>query len=260
MSSETPEVADAVPTPRRRGRRIAAVVAAVVVAGAVVAGTGYTVVTVRDADREAGAPAWEFPKREKGEATAKTTGLAGMLVPYDEITWTRGPDIEHFGADVALDGEEALKLRTESLRDLPRSARRELARQWEKQEIQGLAMRSYLRTQWGAITPDHAITVSMELARMDRRAARGGAAALKEFVDVLDDFREGPEIKGHKDAHCYLPPKDAEQDLDVMFCAAARGDVLVTATAYSVKPLDTDAVADLLREQLDRVDGPGEAV
>ncbi|MFD0315869.1 hypothetical protein [Streptomyces flavalbus] len=257
--SEVPEVPEA-PPPRRSGRRIAAVVAAVLVVGAVVAGTGYTVVTVRDADRDAGAPVWRFPKTTADKAEARASGLADMLVPFDDTEWARGPDIGHFGSDASLNGDRALELRKESLRDLPRSERRELERHLERQEIQGLAMRSYQRTPWGVTDRDHAVTVSVELVRMDRRAARSGAATVREFVDVLDVFRKGPEIKGHKDAYCYLPPKEADVELDAMFCTAVQGDVLVTATAYGVKPLDTEAVAELLREQLDRVDGPGEAV
>ncbi|MFF9677754.1 hypothetical protein ACF1GS_39775, partial [Streptomyces eurythermus] len=70
----------------------------------------------------------------------------------------------------------------------------------------------------------------------------------------------GPRIEGHRDAACFLPPKDHERDIEVMFCTAHVGDVLVTVTASAVAPIDAKSVAGLVREQLDRIDEPGKAV
>ncbi|WP_327344939.1 hypothetical protein [Streptomyces europaeiscabiei] len=241
--------------------RLAAVAGSVLLAVSVVAGVGFTVVTVKDADRDAGAPVWKLPKTEQAEKTAVTggsSGLAGMLVPYDD-DWTRGPDIGGYGSDAALDGGEAAALRKESLNDLPRSERRQLARQIDKQDIQGLAMRSYLGD-GGSYYQEDPFTVSVELVRMDRKAARDSAAFRKAFIEILDVFRKGPEIEGRKDAHCFLPPKEADLKIDAMLCLAVQGDVVVTVNAYGVRPLDTKKVARLVREQLDRITEPGEAV
>jgi hypothetical protein len=260
----TTVVAAAAARKRTSPGRLAAVTGSVLLAASVVAGVGFTVVTVQHADRDAGAPVWKLPKPEKAGKAEKTgvtggaSGLAAMLVPYDD-DWTRGPDIGGYGSDAALDGGEAAALRKESLSGLPRSERRKLARQIDKQDIQGLAMRSYLGD-GDSYSQEDPFTVSVELVRMDRGAARDRAAFQRAFIEVLDVFRKGPEIKGHKDAHCFLPPKEADLKIEAMFCLAVQGDVVVTANAYGVRPLDTKKVARLVREQLDRITEPGEAV
>ncbi|MEU1195609.1 hypothetical protein ABZ446_05235 [Streptomyces sp. NPDC005813] len=244
----------------RRGR-VAAVVGSLVLVGALVGGVGYTVVTVQDADRDAGAPTWKFPKGQKEEAKAakSSSSLASMLVPYDD-GWTRGPDIAGFGSDAALSGGQAAALRKESVRDLPRSQRRRIEKEIDKQHTKGMAMRSYL---YGGSTldDDGTYTVSVELAQIeDKRAVRNMSTFQNEFLEALSVFRHGPKIEGHKNAKCFLPPKDKEEKLDMMVCSAYQGDVLVSATAYAAKPLNTKGVAKLLREQLDRIEEPGEAV
>ncbi|MET8407640.1 hypothetical protein ABZV34_05935 [Streptomyces sp. NPDC005195] len=250
--------------PVRRGR-IAAVAGAVLLVGAVVAGGAYTVVTVQDADRDPGAPTWTFPKAAHDDArTAKgPAGLAAMLVPYGTDGWSRGPDIAEFGDEASLSGPEAAALRKESLRELPRTQRRQMEKRIDKQHTKGIAMRSYLSTDNATdstIYADSAFTVSIELAQIeDRSAVRNMSTFQNEFFDALKIFRAGPKIEGHKNAKCFLPPKDKEEKLDAMICSAYQGDVLVSATAYGAKPLNIKGVAMLLREQLDRIAEPGEA-
>ncbi|MER5533455.1 hypothetical protein [Streptomyces mirabilis] len=251
--------------PLRRGR-IAAVAGSVLLVAAVLGGAGYTVVTVQDADRDPGAPAWTFPVPARNDdKTAKSaSGLAAMLVPYGTEGWSRGPDIGEFGSDASLSGPEATALRKEALRDLPRSQRRELEKRIDKQRTKGIAMRSYLSTSSGfssTLYADSGFTMSVELAQIeDKAAVKGMSTFQNEFFDALKIFRKGPEIKGHKNAKCFLPPKDKDEKLDMMVCSAYQGDVLVSATAYGAKPLNTKGVAMLLREQLDRIAEPGEAV
>ncbi|WP_405894746.1 hypothetical protein OG272_23560 [Streptomyces sp. NBC_00104] len=245
-------------TPRRRGR-IAALATCALLLATTIGAVGYTVRTVDAADRDPGAPLWKFPKAtaEQKKAPART-GLAAMLVPYDDA-WTRGPDIGEFGSDAALSGAQATDLRKESLRDLPRSQRRQLERQIDRQDIQGMAMRSYLG-QAESLSSEDTFTASVELVQMDKGTVNDVATFQKDFLEIFDVFRKGPKIEGRKNASCFLPPKDADVKLDAVFCIAAQGDVLVTVDAYGVKPMDTKAVARLVREQLDRIDEPGEAV
>ncbi|WP_405831025.1 hypothetical protein [Streptomyces sp. NBC_01176] len=256
--STVPEPAPA----RKRVRRgsVAAVAGAVLLVGAVVAGSAYTVVTVQDADRDPGAPTWTFPKTAHDARTAKgPTGLAAVLVPYGTDGWTRGPDIAEFGNDASLSGPEATALRKESLRELPRSQRRQLEKRIDKEHTKGIAMRSYLGTDTYTLQAE--FTVSIELAQMeDKTAVRNMSTFQNEFFDALKIFRTGPKIEGHKNAKCFLPPKDKKEKLDAMVCSAYQGDVLVSLTAYGAKPLNTKGVAKLLREQLDRIAEPGEAV
>ncbi|MCX4575944.1 hypothetical protein OHB41_22665 [Streptomyces sp. NBC_01571] len=244
----------------RRGR-VAAVAGAVLLVGAVVAGSAYTVVTVQDADRDPGAPTWTFPKAAHDDARKAKgpTGLAAVLVPYGTDGWTRGPDIAEFGNDASLSGPEAAALRKESLRELPRSQRRQLEKRIDKEHTKGIAMRSYLGTDTYTLQAE--FTVSIELAQMeDKTAVRNMSTFQNEFFDALKIFRTGPKIEGHKNAKCFLPPKDKKEKLDAMVCSAYQGDVLVSLTAYGAKPLNTKGVAKLLREQLDRIAEPGEAV
>ncbi|MET7293393.1 hypothetical protein ABZS79_14870 [Streptomyces griseoloalbus] len=248
--------------PARRGRRIAAVAGSLLLAGAVVAGVGCTAVTVNGADRDAGAPSWKFPKAVAGtEKEPAPQGLAGMLVPYGYDNSLRGPDLGEFGSDARLSGARATALQKESLRGLPRSERKRLEREIDRQRITGMAMRSYVSGSASVYQEEDVYTVGIVLAQMDNRdAVRDLARFQTDFLDSLDIFRRGPEIKGHKDADCYLPPKDEDEALDTMFCSAHVGDVLVTVTADGVAPLDTTGVAVLLGQQLDRIAEPGKAV
>ncbi|MFE9098813.1 hypothetical protein [Streptomyces sp. NPDC007264] len=246
--------------------RAAAVAGGVLLAAALVAGVGFTVVTVQGADRDAGAPTWKFPAAKKEAEVRKPSaaGLAGMLVPYGTDGFTRGPDIGRYGADADLSGREAAALRKEALRDLPRSKRLSLERQIDKEHIKGMALRSYLSTsEAGNSTAyaDRAFTMEVALTRLESRAAvRDIATFQSAFLDAVGVFRKGPSIQGHKNARCFLTPRAAGEKLDIMVCSAYEGDVLVTATASAARPLDTKGAALLLRTQLDRITDPGEAV
>ncbi|WP_405645609.1 hypothetical protein [Streptomyces sp. NBC_00019] len=263
LQSPVPDEAPAQPMrkPVRRGR-IAAIAGSVLLAGVVVAGAGYTVVTVDGADRDAGAPRWKLPQpKADKEKTATPEGLAGVLVPYGTVGWNRGPDLAEFGSDAELSGAQATALRKESLSGLPRTQRRRLEKEIDKQRITGMAMRSYVSATGSNASGKGASVVSITLSRMEKRAAaKDISTSQNAFLDALDIFRAGPKIKGFKNAECFLPPKDADDDLDMMFCSAYQGDILISATADGVKSLDTKSIAALLAEQLDRIAEPGEAV
>lgn len=245
-----------------RWGRVAAVAGSVLIAGAVVAGAGYTVVTVKDADRDAGAPEWKMPEAAAVEgASPKEQGLAGMLVPHGYDNWLQGPDLAEFGSDARLDGAGATELHKKSLRDLPRSQRKRLEKEIDSWRVEGMAMRSYTSGSTSVYSEEEVFSVGIVLTRMkDREAVRDLVRFQTGLLDALDVFREGPKIKGHKNAKCFLPPKDTESGLESMRCSAYVGDVLVGLTADGGKPLDTKSVAALLGQQLDRIDEPGKAV
>ncbi|MGV9642820.1 MULTISPECIES: hypothetical protein [unclassified Streptomyces] len=264
--AETP-VAEQPPARKRwRRGRIAAVAGAVLTVAAVVAGTGYTVVTVRDADRDPGAPTWKFPPAaaDRPAERPKATGLAAMLVPYGTDSWVRGPDMGQFGSDAQLTGAEATALRKDALRDLPRSQRRELEKQMDRVRPKGVAMRSYFSEfaagRAGGSASD-IYSVSVVLSRMDNRTAvRDAVRTQNSLLAVLDIFRKGPKVKGYKDAKCFLAPKELSEGTDEMSCTGYVGDVLVTVSAQGARPLDAKAVAKLMSTQLDRIAEPGKAV
>ncbi|MEU2625100.1 hypothetical protein ABZ642_44540 [Streptomyces sp. NPDC007157] len=256
-----PAVAEPAPVekrPRDR-RRIAAVTAVGVLVVAVLAGVTCTVVTVQGADRDPGAPVWSLPKAAKDTEASGAGGLRGMLLPYGGDTYGRGPDLAQFGSDAAFSGEQANLLRKESIKDLPRSQRRQLERELDRNPVKALAMRSYVNT---AVAPGDEYTMEIVLAQMgNERTVRSMATVRQELLDTLKVFRKGPEIKGYKDStSCILPPADPAEKLDTMFCTGYVGDVLVTATATAGKPLDKKSAADMLRAQLDRIKEPGASV
>jgi hypothetical protein len=236
--------------------RVGRLLGVAVLALAVLGGVGYTAVAVDGADRTAGAPSWKIPAKHDAKVPA-ATGLASLLVPYGTDDYERGPDLGEFGADAELSGARATALRKEALRGLPRTQRGKLEREIDKQHIKGMAMRSYLNNSYH----DEVGTASITLVRMDRASVRTSVAGQGRLLDVLGDIlRAGPRIEGHKDARCYLPPKDTGEKLDMMYCFARQGDVLVTATADGVSPMSTKGAAQLLKKQLDRIAEPGEAV
>jgi hypothetical protein len=245
-----------------RARRIGVVACALLLATAVIGATGYTAATVQDADRDAGAPVWRFPAAAADEKAPQATGLAGALVPYRPDGWSRGPDLGEFGADATLSGAQATALSKESLSGLPRSQRKELEKEIDRRHITGVAMRSYASTGGVHLGEETgAATVSVTLTRMDDRAAvRSMSTRRNAFFEALDVVEDGPRIAGHENAKCFLLPADSDEGLDMMFCSAYQGDVLVSAAAEGVQPFAAEAAAELLTEQLDRIAEPGEAV
>jgi hypothetical protein len=228
----------------------------------VVAGVGWTVVTVHGADRDPGAAVWKFPKKSAAaaEKAASPSGLRGMLLAYGD-GWKRGPDLGQFAADTELSGAQATAMRKEAIRNLPRTERRQLEKLIDKQRIEGMAMRSYVKETGGSFVTDNAVAVDIELSLTKNRAAvRNISRSQNAFLSGLDIFRKGPKIEGHKDAACFLPPKDSGEDLESMLCSGYRGDVLVSVAAYGIKPFNAQSVAELLKDQLDRIAEPGEAV
>ncbi|MFJ3825703.1 hypothetical protein [Streptomyces nodosus] len=259
--SVEPEAGAAV-KPRRR-RRIGLIAGCAVLFAALVGGTGFTVVTVRDADRDPGDPVWRLPaKASSEEKQPEDAGLKGMLLPFGASGYGRGPDLGQYGADAELSGAQATALRKESLRNLPRSQRRLMEKQIDKQHITGMAMRSYLSVEDPVNQDtDDAFVMEIVLSRMENRGAvRSLTAVQQEFLSALDIFRAGPRIEGHKNARCFLPPKDSKEKLEYLFCSGYVGDVLVSATGYGLKPMDTKEAARFLRDQLDRIKDPGKAV
>ncbi|MFE1461703.1 hypothetical protein ACFW6M_11510 [Streptomyces nigra] len=256
------------PAARKRWsrRRVATIAGTVVAVAAIVAGTGYTVVTVRGADRDAGAPTWKFPSAaaDRPAKAPKATGLAAMLVPYGTDSWVRGPDMGEFGSDAQLTGTQAEALRKESLRDLPRSQRRELEKRMDRLRPKGVAMRSYFSEfasgRAGGFVSD-IYSVDVVLSQLENRTAvRDVVRTQNSLLGALDIFRKGPAVKGHKDAKCFLAPKDISEGTDEMSCFGYVGDVLVTVSAQGARPLDAKAVAKLMSTQLDRIAEPGKAV
>ncbi|MFJ3663677.1 hypothetical protein ACIPPM_24840 [Streptomyces sp. NPDC090119] len=228
---------------------------------ATLAGIGCTAAVVHGADRSPGAPAWRLPEAAKEKpAQEKQSGLRALLLPFGEERYVRGPDLDRFGSDTELTGRQTSDLLRQSLRSLPRTQRLRLERQYEKNPVKGMAMRSYTSTAWVGEDSD-AFTVEMLLTRADQKTLRSRNHAQQEFLDTMKVFRKGPAIKGHEDhAACFLSPAVEGEKLEVMSCSGYVGDIGVNAWIEGAAPLDRKGAADMMRAQFDRIKEPGEAV
>ncbi|MFG3095347.1 hypothetical protein [Streptomyces sp. NPDC048202] len=243
-----------------RPRRTAAIVG-VALALATLAGIGCTAAVVHGADRSPGAPAWRLPEAAKDKsAQEKQSGLRALLLPFGEERYVRGPDLDRFGSDTELTGRQTSDLLRQSLRSLPRTQRLRLERQYAKNPVKGMAMRSYTSTAWVG-EDSGAFTVEMVLTRVDQKTLRSRNHAQQEFLDTMKVFRKGPAIKGHEDhAACFLSPAVEWEKLEVMSCSGYVGDIGVNAWIEGAAPLDRKGAADMMRAQFDRIKEPGEAV
>ncbi|MFJ2817128.1 hypothetical protein [Streptomyces sp. NPDC087294] len=254
------------PAPSPHRRRAARLAGGLLLGLVVLVGVGATLVAVREADRDAGVAVWTFPSDPPVEANAASAhGLGALLVPFGTDGWTRGPDVQEFGNDTELTGTEAQALRKKELSVLPRSQRRLLEKEYDKHPVKGMALRSYLSGEPHALDTNAGIyTVSLTVTRMASRAhAEELSSTSIRLLDALD-LRKGPQVKGYKDARCFFASVDFDADrngdIERLVCSAHQGDVLVTANAAGVAPLDGKGVAMLLAGQLDRIAAPGEAV
>ncbi|NEA45268.1 hypothetical protein G3I35_02975 [Streptomyces sp. SID10815] len=263
-TAESHDAPEPVRRPVRRGR-IAAVVGSALLACALVGGVGWTVVTVQDADRTPGAPTWKFPGPDAKSAKKQNAkGLSALLLPYGVHGYDRGPDMEEFGADTELSGQQATALSKQSVKDLPSDARRRVEKMLDKEHVKGMAMRSYVVNVGNTFDYD-LFTVEVTLSRMENRdTVRTMSRSINGLFGAVDVFRKGPKVKGHDEARCFLTPKDdrkgRKKHVDHMLCSAYRGDVMVTATAEGPGDIDGEAVAAFVAAQLDRIDNPGQAV
>ncbi|MEU6344401.1 hypothetical protein ABZ883_26030 [Streptomyces sp. NPDC046977] len=246
--------------PLRRSRKglalgIAAAIVAVVAGG----GIGFAVLRHQGNDgTQAAAKPWKAPRPEKTGTYGVQSGgshygaLGTLLLPMPS-GYGSGPDMAPYGNDVELSGKQAVTAMTQGYHDLPKKTRDAALKAVDRLRIQGIGMRSYA-------AEDGETLIEMRIVQMqNKQAARAGTEFFSDFTKALGVFRNGPGIAGHDKARCVLPPKKPGADLDFMQCQATEGDLLVTMSVSGVSPLDKKAAADVLADQLDRVQDPGEA-
>ncbi|MFD4648154.1 hypothetical protein [Streptomyces sp. NPDC058441] len=256
-----PVAPDPAPVAGGAARRWPAVAVACAVVLAVGAGTGLTVMKVNAADRSAPTKVWAKPKEQKQAkpGRAKAQGLSARLLPVPKA-YRPGPDIDEYGNDKTLGGSEAAARLKRGTRNLPSRQREAQDKAIDKLKLRGMAMRSYQLSGYMGWTDEHnkSLVVDMQLAQMqNRRAGRQLKEFRSEFLRSVGVFPKGPKVKGHRNADCFLAPKDSKGKLEMVLCSAYEDDVLVTATGYGPKPLNTTEVADLLAQQLDRLTSQG---
>ncbi|QNS05027.1 hypothetical protein [Streptomyces xanthii] len=261
MSDEMPQEPEAPQEPgfqdrpaAPRRRRLTTVLVAGVVLLAVAGGVGFTVVTVRDADRTAATTVWGDAKEPKQQAGRHSGGdLRERLLPVPD-GYVPGPDIDEFGNDHVITGQDAVDRFEAGSDDLPARQREARRKAVDKLRLKGLAMRSYA-------SEDDDLVIETRLAEIgNRQVGRDLKDFQSGFLRALGVFKKGPAIKGHRNADCFLAPREGKDGLDLLTCSAYEDDLLVSVTAYGPKSLDTKAVADLLARQLDHISSRGEFV
>lgn len=220
-----------------RSRTVTTTLAALMLLGATGGGALYTKNTVEQADRTAPTTVWKKPKKgpsENGPVAGLAQGrrdnaLSRKLLPVP-ADYRLGPDIDGFGNDAYVSGEEAQKLAGSG-------------------DVTGMAMRSYTRYA-------NDLIVKIELIRMKHPEDVADLSAFEaELADSFSVFREGPEIDGHREARCFLTSEGEAEATEVeeMFCTAYEGDVLVSLDATGAAPLEKSDAAALLKKQLERL-------
>lgn len=262
-----PHPADPPPVPRTGRRRLVLVVlAAVLAAGAAATGVVATALKVQGADRSAGdtdvwkKPGYQGPRGDdaKNPGVPAPAGgpLGDTLLPMP-AGYHPGPDIDGFGNETVLSAREAQAVYKQTARGLPPEQRRLQLDALRDLDLKGMAMRSYAADAYDLV-------VEVQLAQVGGEGTASGLAAVQEELRrSLGEFEEGPEVEGHDNAACFLMPDDAvsaEGDaVAMMTCSAAKGDVLVTLTAYGPAAHGEGAVR-ILEDQLDHIDAPGKSI
>ncbi|MFD7964158.1 hypothetical protein ACFV5J_25490 [Streptomyces zaomyceticus] len=259
----------AAPAKKRGVRRVllGVVLPSVLVLGLIGGGLTYTALTVSSADRTAPTELWGTPVKsaqDEDPAAALARGRTGtplsrLLLPLPE-GYEFGPDEELYGNDGELGAAEATALMKQAGEGLSGKKRRAFEKEVDKLGIEGIGVRSFADL-------DNDVVVTVELARMkDKKQIRNSHRLRKEVMEFLE-FPEGPKVKGHRNAVCYLVPEDDSLDkkeraaaLQEMICLAYDSEVTVTLRAAGAKPFDKARVAQLLTRQLDHIASPGEYV
>jgi hypothetical protein len=233
---------------------LATVLGGVLVLAAAGGGITWTDITVHEADRTAHTTVYEDGIATPSDAyhgPDPTVGrtdspLAKDLLPVP-IGYELGPDIEEFGNDTVLTDKEAQAVLEHGDSDLPGKQGAERRKIVRKLKVKGLGMRSY-----SSIGAD--LVVELRIAKMGNKQAVHTLSTFQaKLADALSIFRDGPKIKGHEHAKCFLLPKIDKAEIDEMFCTAYQGDKLVSMTASGSKPFPKDDAAELLKDQLDRL-------
>lgn len=243
-----------------KGRRgLALGVAAAIVAVAAGGGIGYVLLhRGGGTDAKPVAQPWKAPEPKRTGAFGVKAGgshygaLRKLLLPVPG-EYQPGPDVGEYGNDVELDAKQTEAQMKNSTGKLFKKNRATMEKAVARLHVEGSGIRTYS-------SADSDFYVQMTIVQMkNKQAAAARSEFFAEFTRAMGIFRNGPQVAGHDRARCVLPPTEPGGKLDSMVCQATEGDLLVTMNVYGVRPLKKDDAVLLFKQQLDRIQDPGEA-
>ncbi|MFF7360320.1 hypothetical protein [Streptomyces sp. NPDC008125] len=237
----------------------------VVVLGVIGGAAVYTKSTVDSADRTSPTTLWSqenlrgsSPGNTKDPAAGAAAGrsdteLSRLLLPADSA-WRLGMDIDKRGNDNVIDAREAAATIKKSAHGLSGKLRREFEKHVDRMRVEGVAQRSY----FGQADD---VVATVEIMKMkDKQAVHDTWSSMTGLTEAMQVFREGPKIKGHKNARCFRYPENDDVELDGVTCMAYDGEHYVEVTAEGPGPLSMSDIADLVKDQLDHIKSPGKYI
>ncbi|WP_035799114.1 hypothetical protein [Kitasatospora mediocidica] len=277
LENPTVPVPDAVPAPdavpepipeptpaSARGRRgLALRVAAAVVAAALAGvgiGVGIIKVTYDDAPQAAAAaapqgvaaaPAQPHPYGAQANGT-HFGSLLDLLLPVP-AGYKLGPDDGAAGNDAELTPDQVAAALDDSVKDLPKTERDKAKGVLQGMKVKGEGVRTFRSS-----TGDMALY--LRLSQFNQKSVEAESAFEGALGSETGLFRLGPEVPGHPEAHCFLPPAEPGDPIDELDCTAAVGDLLVELHVAGVAPLPKAEAVSVFRQQLDRLALPGATV
>ncbi|MDH6137399.1 hypothetical protein P3T37_006831 [Kitasatospora sp. MAA4] len=262
QQTDAPEQLAPAPVPARgRGLalRVCAAVAAAALAGVAI-GVGIIRVKYDDAPQPAAgsaaqgvAPAAAKPHPYGAQANGTHFGsLRDLLLPVP-AGYRLGPDDGADGNDTELTPDQLAADLDDSVKDLPKTERDKA-----KAVLQGLKMKGKGVRTFRSETGDMALY--LRLSQFNQKSVEAESAFEGALGSQSGLFRLGPEVPGHPEAHCFLPPADPGEPIDELDCTAAVGDLLVELHVEGVAPLPKAEAVSLFRQQLDRLALPGATV
>ncbi|MFD5185269.1 hypothetical protein ACFWMQ_22245 [Streptomyces sp. NPDC058372] len=260
VSDSAPAPVPAAPAPRRGVRRLLTVGVPVVLVLAVCGGTlAWTAETAAKADKKVSTERWgelAEPGKDPAERAYEgrhDTELSKLLLPASEV-YALGPDSGEQGNDSEVDGAEAVAAAKETLRGMPQKLRRDMEKQLDRSGVEGIALRTYARTD------DDTFLAGMSIGVLnDAKAVRERHRSTAKLFRALG-VDKGPKIEGHRDAACFRFKGEKKKDVQELYCTAAKGNHLVSMTAELPGVGSVKEPAKLFRDQLDHLVSPGEYV
>ncbi|MFE3829452.1 hypothetical protein [Streptomyces sp. NPDC059092] len=244
---------------RRTHRFLGTVLPALLVAGALGGGFAFIRATVDGADRNAPTTVWAESRAKPAKDPAGPIGrgradtdLTRKLLPVPP-GYVLGPDIGAYGNDAELTAGQSTEMMkaTADDYDAPAAVRRQVNKEIDRMGMEGVALRSYT-------FPGGALTVDVSLIAV--KDAYGARRWYEDGSQRSDGEREGPVIEGRKNSSCSVETEESESegtpDIGTMTCLAYEGDLLAIVVAQGM-PLNQSTVAELVKDQLDRIAAPG---